>query len=158
MSYYTRVFCSSKSKPRVNEIIESINSKGFKVKINISNDNFDDIDWTNFELYYDSNRLPLLIELNEKGDSDGLAKEEIAEFIEFVGKPSFFELNKKKVINHLNNTEYIVCIQIPTSDIVDEGFDVNGELMSFFERNFSGMTQADKEGFYINNKLILKIE
>lgn len=155
MGYYTRVFCSSKIKPKVHLLIEYLTENGHTVWTNPKE--LED-DWTDFELMYDSERLPLLIELNEKGNSDGLAEQELTEFFEFIGKGNIFELNKKKVITHLNRTEYIVCIQLPTSDIIDEGYDVNGNLMSYIETNFSGMTQADGEGFYLNNKLLLKLE
>ena len=94
-----------------------------------------------------------MIELNEKGLSKGIVEEEINEFLKFIGKPKFFELKKKKVINQLKSTEYIICIQLPTNDIVDKGYDVNGELMEFIELNYSGMVQADREGFYSKNNV-----
>lgn len=158
MGYYTRVFCSSKNKPKIKDILESLKSNGFAVESDLDEDDLDSSEWTNFELNYDPERLPLLVELNEKGKSDGLVEEEILEFTQFVGKPNLLEFNKKKVINHLKNTDYIICIQLPTSDIIDEGYNMNGELMAYVERNFSGMTQVDREGFYLNNKLLVKIE
>ncbi|MCL9807121.1 hypothetical protein NAT51_16415 [Flavobacterium amniphilum] len=158
MGYYTRVFCSSQKKPKISEILENLKSSGFTVGANLDVKNLDNSEWTNFELIYDSERLPLLIELNEIGKSDELAEEEISEFIEFVGEPKFLELKKKKVIKHLKKSNYIICIQLPTSDINDEGYNVNGELMTYIERNFSGMTQADREGFYLNNELLIELE
>ena len=158
MGYYTRVFCSNQNKPKIGKILENLNSNGFAVYANIEIENLNDSDWTNFELRYRSERLPLLIELNEVGKFDELAEEEISEFIEFIGKPKFLELAKKKIINHLKKSRYIVCIQLPTSDITELGYDVNGELMAYLEKNFSGMTQADKEGFYLNNTLLMKLE
>lgn len=158
MGYYTRVFCSSKNKPKIKELLESLKSNGFAVESDLDEEDLENSEWTNFELNYAPEKLPLLVELNEKGKSDGLVEEEILEFIQFVGKPNLLELNKKKVINHLKNTDYIICIQLPTLDIVDEGYNVNGELMAYVERNFSGMIQADREGFYLNNKLLVKIE
>jgi len=136
MGYYTRVFCSSHKKPKISEILENLKSSGFTVESDLEAENLDNSEWTNFELNYDSERLPLLIELNEKGKSDELAEEEISEFLEFVGKPQFLEFKKKKVINHLKKTNYIVCIQLPTSDIIDIGYDINGELMAYLEKTF----------------------
>lgn len=158
MACYTRVFCSNQKKPKIGKILENLNSNGFAVYANIEIENLNDSDWTNFELSYHSERLPLLIELNEVGKSDELAEEEISEFIEFIGKPKFLELTKKKIINHLKKSRYIVCIQLPTSDITELGYDVNRELMAYLEKNFFGMTQADHEGFYLNNKLLMKLE
>jgi len=158
MGYFTRVFCATTQKPKIRVILESLKSDGFNVGVNLAESELDHEEWTNFELIYDLERLPLLVELNQKGQSDGLAEEEIEEFLEFVGKPKFYELNKKKVIDHLKSTEYIVCIQLPTNDIVDQGYNVNGELMEFIELNCSGMVQADREGFYSKNNLILELK
>lgn len=157
MAYFTRVFCSTNQKPKINEILEKLKSDGFNVSVNLTESELDNDNWTNFELTYDTERLPLLVELNQKGNSDGLAEEEIEEFLEFVGVPKFYELRKKKVISHLKSTEYIVCIQLPISDIVAKGYDTNGELMEFIELNYSGMVQADKEGFYLKNKLLVEL-
>ncbi len=158
MGYYTRVFCSSQKKPKIGEIIEKLNSNGFKVWANLDVENLDNSEWTNFELNYHSERLPLLIELNEIGKSDELAEEEISEFIEFIGKPKFLEFKKKKIVNHLKKTKFIVCIQLPTSDIIEIGYDINGALMEYLEKKFLGMTQADREGFYLNSKLLIELE
>lgn len=158
MGYYTRVFCSSKRKPKIIDLINNLKSIGFDIKSNLDEKDLENPNWTDFELIYDSERLPLLVELNEIGKSHGLAEEEVNEFLEFIGKPKFLQLNKKKVISQLNKTYYIVCIQLPITDIIDKGYDVNGELMSYVANNFLGMIQADKEGFYCNNKLIVKLE
>lgn len=158
MGYYTRVFCLSKIKPKISEIVKKLNSSGFNITVNLSDFDLESCDWSDFELNYDSERLPLLIELNECRNSDELAKKEIEEFIEFIGKPNLLELKKKKIIRHLKNTEYIVCIQLPTNDITDKGYDVNGKLMEYLEINHLGMPQADNEGFYQQNRLLLKME
>ena len=158
MGYFTRVFCTSKKKPKISGIIERLKSNGFNINVNLKESELNKKDWTNFELIYDPEQLPLLVELNQKGTSGGLVEEEIEEFLEFIGKPTLFELKKKKVINHLKLTEYIICIQLPINDIVGQGYNVNGELMKYIELNFSGMIQADNEGFYAKNNLILELE
>ena len=158
MGYYTRVFCSSKEKPKINGILESLKAKGFKVRVNLDKSALNDTNWTSFELTYAEGKSPLLIEINEKGKSDGIAEEEIEEFLEFIGKPKLYELKKKKVLNHLKQTEFIICIQLPTTDFIDLGYDVNGDLMEYIAEEFSGIVQADGEGFYEKNKLIVELE
>ncbi|WP_100616425.1 hypothetical protein [Confluentibacter citreus] len=158
MGYFTRVFCSTNRKPKISGILKHLKSDGFDLSVNLTESELDDENWTDFELTYDKARLPLLVELNTKGESERLAEEELEEFFEIIGKPKFFELNKKKVIKHLKATEYIVCIQLPTSDIIDKGYDLNGELMAYIELNFSGMVQADKEGFYLRNELLFELK
>ena len=157
MGYYTRVFCATKNKPVVQSILDFITTNGIDVSSNLNIVDLKTENWNHFELIYDRKRLPLLVELNELGNSDGLAEEELEEFLEYVGQPRFYELKKKKVVGHLKKTEYIVCIQLPTNDIEDKGYDANGELMHYFEKNFSGMIQADCEGFYDGPKLLLEL-
>lgn len=158
MGYYTRVFCTSQEKPTINDLLENLNLSGYPIESNSDLENEKAVEWTKFELNYDSERMPLLVEINEVGKSNSLAEEEIAGFLEWIGKPKFLEFKKKKVIHHLNKTKYIVCIQLPTSDIVDKGYEVNGVLMTYLEKNFSGMIQADGEGFYFNTQLWLELE
>lgn len=158
MGYFTRVFCATKNKPTVQSILDFIIANGVDVSSNLSGTDLQSKNWGHFELIYDKNKLPLLVELNGLENSDGLAEEELEEFLEFVGIPRFYELKKKKVFAHLKKTEYIVCIQLPTNDIEDKGYDANGELMQYFEKNFSGMIQADREGFYDGSKLLLELE
>ena len=158
MGYFTRVFCSSNQKPKISGILAHLKSVGFDLSVNLTESELNAENWTDFELIYDNVRLPLLVELNRKEEKEQLAEEELEEFFEIIGTAKFYELNKKKVIKHLKATKYIVCIQLPTNDIVDKGYDINGELMEYLELNFKGMAQADKEGFYLRNELLFELK
>ncbi len=155
MGYYTRVFCKSKNKPTVSSILSELNSLGFSVNSNLSSTETTSVNWTDFELFYKDGKHPILVELNTI-NSDGLAEEEIQEFLEAIGKPELFNSKKKKVIKHLNQTQSILCNQLPTSDIDDEGYEVNGELMKIFVAKCDGMIQCDGEGFYSGTEVIVK--
>jgi hypothetical protein len=156
MGYFTRVFCKSNSKPNVKQILEKLNSKSHSAKSNLDENELQAENWTDFELIYKEGKLPILVELNEIKKSDGLAEEEIEEFKEAIGKPGLFDSSKKKVLKHLNQTTFILCNQLPTSDIDDDGYDINGELMEIFATECEGMVQCDGEGFYSGTKLIIK--
>jgi len=156
MGYFTRVFCKSNSKPNVKQILEMLNSKNFSAKSNLDENELQSEKWTDFELIYKEGKLPILVELNQINESDGLAEEEIEEFKEAIGKPKLFDSKKKKVIKHLDQTNFILCNQLPTSDIDDDGYDINGQLMEIFATECEGMIQCDGEGFYSGNKLIVK--
>lgn len=147
MGYFTRVFCSNTSYPKISDILQKLKLDGFHTTTNLQESELNNLNWTNFELTYDVDRLPLLIEINKKGKSNELVEEEIKEFLNSIGPPKFYELKKKRVINHLKSTEYIICIQLPTSDITNKGYDVNGLLMKHIECDFSGIIQVDGEGF-----------
>lgn len=158
MGYYVRVFCKSENKPKVKQIIEHVNSLEytFKIETNLTPEEEDTNNWTEFELKYKAGKLPLLVEFNDLLDSDGLAKAEIEEFIESIGEPWLFGNNKKKIINHLRGTRYIITNQLPTSDLDDDGYDANGAFFNYFVENYEGMFHADGEGFYEGQKIIFK--
>ena len=155
MGYFTRVFCKSNKKPSVKQILDSLNSKGYTAKSNLDQEENESENWTEFELIYKEGKLPILVEINQIGESDGLAKEEIEEFKEAIGKPKLFESSKKRVLKHLDQTNFILCNQLPTSDIDDKGYDINGELMELFRIECEGIVQCDGEGFYSGTKLIV---
>ena len=125
MGYYTRVFCKSKSRPSVKQILDKLNLVGHAVNSNLDANELKLENWNHFELIYKKGKLPILVELNQIGHSDGLAEEEIEEFQESIGKPGIFDSIKKKVLKHLEKTEFILCNQLPISDIDDNGYDVN---------------------------------
>lgn len=98
----------------------------------------------------------MIIEYNSVEEADGVGQEEVNEFIENIEAPSFFEFNKKKVINHLKHTRYIVAIQIPTSDADDYALDVAQQVITYMVDKYNGMQHVDNEGFYQNGKIILE--
>lgn len=160
MGYYTRVFCKSEKNPTIKEILESvdINSRFKGVYTNLSDKEINSRNWKGFELFYNKDKLPILVEINRIAEPEGFAKEEIEEFKAFIGKPKLFETKKRKVVKHLNKTKFIVCNQLATSDIDEKGEDINGCVLWFFERNFEGIVQVDGEGIYIDEKYLIPIE
>ena len=156
MGYYTRVFCKSSEIPSIQQIISHIkNVINDSCTVEDYDDDLNSPNWTNFSLNYKKGKLPLLVEINKLEDDDNLAKEEINEFLEQIGSPGF-SFGKRKAISHLEDTKYIVVSQLPTSDIDDDGYRTNGELLKYFADKFKGLLQADGEGFYDGTKLIVK--
>lgn len=160
MSYFVRAFCKADTKPTVKQILDHINGLdlGFIASTNLNPEELESNQWTDFELRYKIGKLPLLVECNKITDENGLAKDEIHEFIDEIGTPGIFAIKKKKVIRHLQETNYIIANQLPTSDIDDDGFNANGEFLKYFVDNYQGMIYADGEGYYEGTTLILESE
>jgi len=156
MSYFTRVFCKSENIPTVSELLKLVNSLGYSVSTNLSQKELESTGWAEFELRYKEGKLSILVEINKVAIEGGLAKEEIGEFKDAIGKPGFFDKSKKRVLKHLDQTQYIICNQLPMSDIDDEGHEINEQFMKIFVDHYEGMMQFDDEGFYEDSKLILK--
>jgi hypothetical protein len=156
MGYFTRVFCKSSNSPSIQQIILHLNNdRQNSCFLEECTKDPNNTSWTNFTLKYKDGKLPLFVELNKLEGEDSLVKEEISEFINDIGRPGF-SFTKRKVISHLKQTKYIIVVQIPTSDIDDDGYETNEELLKYFAVNFEGLVQADGEGFYNGTKLIVK--
>jgi hypothetical protein len=61
-------------------------------------------------------------------------------------------------LEHLAATAFVIACQLPSSDIEDDGYNVNGHFLTFFVEHCGGMIQADGEGFYEGDKLILLLK
>lgn len=64
----------------------------------------------------------------------------------------------KAVISRLRDTRFIIACQLPVSDRDDDGYDANGELMSFVAAQCDGLIQADGEGFYDGDEMLLALD
>ncbi len=51
-----------------------------------------------------------------------------------------------------------MAAELATSDIDDDGYDALGNLLAYFVENNGGMIQADGEGFYEGDRLIVELE
>ena len=106
---------------------------------------------------YKPGKSPLVVECSrDDGKEDCLARVEPEEFIELIGRPGL-SLTKRRVINHLRSTKFIIASQL-LNDIDDDGYDANGTFLSYFVEHCGGMIHADLEGFYDGSKLILKLD
>jgi hypothetical protein len=114
--------------------------------------------WEQVPLLYKHGKLPILAECNrDDGSEDSLLQSEIEEFLDMVGSPGLFP-SKRRVVQHLKNTKFIIACQLPTSDIDDDGYNANGEFLNYFVEHCGGMIQADGEGFYDGDKILVKCE
>jgi hypothetical protein len=155
MPYYVRAFCKSTKIPKIEEIFNYANGQGFNFRLELNEGTLDNEgeNWHSFEMKYKEGKSPIIVELNLVNDTDEIGKEEVQEFIEEIGSPGI-SLKKRKVINHLKETKYIIANQL-LGDIDDDGYDANGEFMKYFVDNFEGMQYADGEGFYDKDMTLL---
>jgi len=158
MEYYTSVFCKSEEIPSIKKIMSYVNTDYEDAYTNLSEKKLEAQNWTAFELFYDKAKSPVIVEIYKVDNSRKLAKEEIEAFKELIGKPKLLETKKRKVIKHLNKTKYIICNQLLTEDIDEEGHEINWCVLSFFESNYDGIIYADGEGIYIDEKYLIVIE
>ena len=152
MAYYLRAFCTSESRPSIDQLDEVLRRDNSKARLE-TNDNRMAANWNEAEFYYKEEKQPVIIEVNENENAKSLAAEEIQEFVEIIGNPGL-SFAKRRVLNHLSKTRFIISCQL-LSDIDDDGYHWTGEILNFYVANFGGMIQADREGFYKGHKIIV---
>jgi len=159
MGYYVRVFCKAEKVPSVKDILGWLKGRGcrYSIEINTPEVDRDSCEWKQLSLEYKEGKLPILVECWRDDGTESCAMHgEIDEFLESVGKAGL-SLAKRRVVKHLKGTRFTIACQLPVSDIDDDGYDANGEFLRYFLENCEGMIQADGEGFYEGERLIVKI-
>lgn len=160
MGYYVRAYCKTKGKPSVQQLLDHLNDSdyGFDVSSNLSEEEAALADWTSFELIYDEDRAPILVDYNGLEDEDGLLKLEIPEVVEEVEAAEGDTAVKQSITAHLHTTTFAIVSELDVADIDDEGYSVNGELLNYITAQYNGLIYADGEGFYEGDKLIFGMD
>jgi hypothetical protein len=158
VAYYVRAFCAKGDPPLLRDMLAFVRNQGASLTLDpaTGSTDLDDTTWTRVGLLYEDGRLPIILEANRRDSADSLADEEIEEFLEFL-EDAPGSAGRKKVESHLRRTRFVVATQLPTSDINDAGYDANGWVLRSFHEYSDGMVQADGEGFYDGDQLIVAL-
>ncbi len=154
MSYFVRAICTSQTPPSLLVAQQWLRERNSPATIGAAD--LDSPEWDQASLSYKTGKRPILIDCNRDTGKGCLMREELDELFESVedAEPS---PAKKQVLAHLAASRFIVACQLPTSDIDDDGYYANGEFLSFFVQHYGGMIQADGEGFYAGQRLLLEV-
>jgi hypothetical protein len=156
MGYYVRAFCTSPELPPLRTVLEWVKSGGVSLELGTENVavNLDSPDWREAELRYKVGNQSIVVDVTRS--SDELLSDEIEEFVEFLEDvPESVE--KQKVVKQLRQTKAIVATQL-LGDVDDDGYTAAGTFISFFVEHCGGMIQADGEGFYDGDDVIVALE
>ena len=173
MGYYVRAFCTNPKVPdlatiqtwlrehKSSAVIDDPNHAVEVAKAGKSRPPILDLatsDWEQVAIVYRVGKLPILAECNrDDGTNECLMREEVGEFVELVEEADRSEVTER-VLEHLAATAFVIACQLPSSDIEDDGYNVNGHFLTFFVEHCGGMIQADGEGFYEGDKLVLPLK
>lgn len=160
MGYYLRAFCTEGEPPSIGSVLDFAKQRGSSVSLDPDSGISDlgDSAWEQLGIRYKDEKLPILLEVNrDDGSGESLMREEIDEFIDFLeGVPD--NHHRRRVLDHLGNTRFIVAAQLPTNDIDDDGFNAVGDVLAYFVDRHGAMIQADGQGFYDGDELIVELE
>jgi hypothetical protein len=158
MGYYIRAFCTSPEVPAVRDVLDWVLSKG--IDLQLGNDiDPDSRTWNYLSLLYKKDKKPILVECNRNCPEDALCRDEVKGFLDEISHlPD--SAGKTRVIDHLNRTSFIIACQLPVLNMGDDqaGYLANNAFLRYFEEHCGGMIQADGEGFYAGQKMVLEME
>jgi hypothetical protein len=160
MGNYIRAFCVGEEVPPIAKVVQWLATRDVVVKV----ENGDPMKmqsrgWEQVSLIYKEGKLPIIARCTRtdlKGSASGSADDELKGFIERVGAPGKNK-TKKRIVDHLKATRFIVALRLPKGDMDDAGWDANGQILTYFLDHCGALIQADGEGFYEGSKLILEM-
>lgn len=159
MAYYVRVFCTALDAPPLRDVFAFCAEQGHPLWLgeDTTDTDLDSTVWREITLRYKESGQQIATDVTRKSDGKGLLREEIAEFKEFLEDVDNGP-GKRKVLQHLRATNFIVANQYLFADFDDDGYDVMSHFLNYFVQNHGGMVQCDGEGFYDSETLIVELE
>jgi hypothetical protein len=150
VSYYLRAFCKSEDLPPLRAVVEWAESHG--VRLDAPSADIDARTWEQAEVAYRADRQPFIAGMN----TGELLQEEVEEFVEFLEDVDD-SLERQKVLDHLEQSKAVVAAQL-LGDIDDDGHTAVGVFLAYYVEHCGGLIQADGEGFYEGDRLIVSID
>jgi hypothetical protein len=155
MGYYLRAFCTTEDLPPLGRVLAWAATQGVSFALESSSPGaLDSPGWREAELRYRPGDRPLDVDVGRAGDGI-IFSEEVDELVDLLGGVEDSAATRK-VLAHLGACRTIVAARLP-SDIDDDGYDAAGVFLGFFVEHCGGMVQADAEGFYEGDRLIVEL-
>ena len=158
MGYYMRAFCTAAEVPPLHAVLAWVAEQGVVLQVDLpAGEMTADLPmWDEAELSYKAERQPIECSVaRDEGTPDCLFREEIRELEEFLEDAGDTPV-KERVLEHLRQSRYVVANQL-LSDVDDEGYRASALILEYFVQHAGGLIQADAEGFYEGDSLILPL-
>jgi hypothetical protein len=150
MGYYLRAFCASPDIPSLRSVFEWAEGQG--VRLDAPSADLDAAGWHQAEVVYKSDSQPFVAE----AAADELLREEVEEFLESLDDVDESP-EKRKVVDHLEQSKALVAAEL-LGDLDDAAYTAAGTFLTYFVEHCGGMIQADGEGFYEGQRLIVEVD
>jgi hypothetical protein len=156
MAYWMRVFCTEGAPQPLEEVFAWTAAQGQHLRLSEGPRGTEHLSdsWSSAAIEYRDGRLPFRAEITWVDDLEGV--EEVEEFVELIAGTAESP-ERQRILEHLEQTRFLVANEIPTSGFDDDGLDAVGEFMRFFVEHNGGMIQADGEGFYEGDQLLVRL-
>ena len=159
MGYYVRAFCTASSPPPLQAVIDALAARGVALSAEgVTPEDLREADWEEAAIGFAPGQRPALVTCDRQTGAHNVLREEVEQFIEFVQDgPSSPE--RKRVIDHLRATKFIVACRLPegAGEDDDRGCAASRAFLSYFVSHCGGMIQADGRGFYDDDRILLAV-
>jgi len=162
MGYYVRAFCTASMAPPLGVVLNALTARGIAIAADaVPPEDLRASDWEEATLGFGPNRRSFVVTCDrETSPGHTLVREEVQQFIEFLqdGPPS---PERKRVVDHLRATRFIIACRFPAAAAADDdegGCAAGRGFLSYFVAHCGGLVQADGEGFYEGDRIVLAVE
>jgi hypothetical protein len=156
MGYYLRAFCV-RQPPAITEVLTGLRDQNmdFKLQEGDVNRGRGEAGLRQYAVQYRAGRLPILVDVGQRTDPE--IQEEIDEFVDLV-KDEPPSLERRRVEDHLTASQFVVAMQVASEEMDDTSLEAAGALLSAYVQRCEGLVQADGEGFYDGDALLLALQ
>jgi hypothetical protein len=160
MGYYVRAFCTASASPPLQAVLDELAARGVALSADgVGPEDLRAPDWEEVALVGTSQRRVVVTCDRENVAGQDLLREEVQQFIEFLqdAPPSH---ERKRVVDHLRATRFIVACRLPAVAAAEDeaGCAVGRAFLAYFVAHCGGLVQADGEGFYEGDRLVIAVE
>jgi hypothetical protein len=156
---YSRVFCSRENSPPLRLLLDFLKSKGQIPLIpKMDPEALDDWAWIQISIGYNRERKPIqLVCARDRGRYQDVHQQERDAFLERLS--IFDDIEAQLARECVSKSRFLVTTRMVQGDVTDEGYDMNGWILEFFQENCNGIVQIDGQGFFSpKGELIVEME
>jgi hypothetical protein len=154
MGYYMRALLAEWEDRPLGELVEFSRAYGQELRTDAR---LDDPAWREADLLGTESTAPVELEVAfDDGTPDSLVREELAEFREELEDSDADPEAVGKVNAHLDRTQAIVAVRVLGSDS-ERGLEVAWAVLAYYAQRDGVLFQADGEGFYEGEELIVPL-
>jgi len=154
--YVMRVFARSPRAPTPQAIADHLRSRRFDVRVESGVHSQDHEGWTRLRLFYAPGRLPLQLE-RQSLYGDAPLSPRLRDLMDATADAKDTR-GRRRVLDFLAQAAQVFEVTIPDDYDWHAGRHlVTTELLNYLEQYTDGMIQADEEGYYERNRVVLRL-
>ena len=154
--YLLRVFARSLRTPSPQAIADHLRQRRFDVRVESGLFNLSHDDWKQLRVFYAADRSPITLE-RQSLHGDAPLPDRLKALMDATAAARNSR-DKRRVIDFLAQASQVFELTLPPDFDWHAGRHlVSTELLNYLQKETDGLIQADEEGYYERNRLILKV-